>query len=456
MIFILLAALIALTFLSYRLFKRDVLSPAVVLSALFSLCVALALYNLNRWSLWDYHLNTALLVLWGVVAFIGASYVVDRLFQRRFREKLALPLQLSARTVPIDWVKLALVVAFDLLALAYFWSEVRRIAILGGYSEGGLWTMMRTYRQTYSYTVLPAGQGLPWLMYQFIKLITVFAYVYLYQFINNVTADRFRIRYAALLVPVLLSFVQTLMNAGRMEILRLAAAALVMLYVLWQRSGNWDRRLGRKQWLYVGAFAAFMLGAFYLLANVVGRRVYDDAIYNLSVYTSGPVKLFDMFLQDPPKPSGIWGQETFYGIHQFLSKYFDIGQPYIRHLEFRSVQDINVGNIYSAFRRYYYDFGFLGLTVLQAINGVIFTAFYRIIKLKRIGNKAGIGLLLYAFIAFNLFMLPIDDLVYSTMVSVSSFTTYILLALAYWFLFVFEWQDVRRVLVHLKPGGKAA
>ncbi len=446
MIFALIATLLVFSAVSFRHFNRDIFSPPVALTLIFSVCALSTLYNFDRWNMGVFSVEAYFLIVWGVAVFVAVSMLVNRQMQRKHPMALEPIQRTECDVAAIDWVKLALVLAAGLIVMAFFYLQVIRIASLGGYTAGdGYAQMMNVFRNRYSYNTLSIEEGLPFLVNQGLKLMTVFAYVYLYLFVNNVVLRGFEWKDLALMLPVALHVLQSLMSAGRLNLIKLVAAALVMAYILWHRRYGW-RRMNSARVLLIcgGVFVAAMIG-FFLLKEMVGRVTDKGLIYYTTVFTGGPIRLFDLYLQNPVAPSGIFGKETFWSLNQFLAKYGIAGEAYIRHLEFRTVNDLNVGNVYTALRRYYQDFGFWGMTLFQALNALLFQSFYVWLQSKRQGRLADAPLLFYGFIAYALFILPIDDQVFSSFINVSYVTLFLALWLAWWFVFLFRWNDVPRL-----------
>ena len=59
---------------------------------------------------------------------------------------------------------------------------------------------------------------------------------------------------------------------------------------------------------------------------------------------------------------------------------------YSTQKEFRNIQGINIGNVYTAFRSYLHDFGFGGMLLLTALESLVMSTLYYSSK-KRISHK---------------------------------------------------------------------
>ena len=128
----------------------------------------------------------------------------------------------------------------------------------------------------------------------------------------------------------------------------------------------------------------------------------------------------------------IWGNETFTALNNDLFGYSDN-----IHLEFRQSNGIWIGNVYTALRNYYQDFGLEGVIVLQIIYSVIMTSLYLIASNKN--NKSSNFILpIYALFGFTLILHSYRDFFFSTIVSFNYINIII-----YMFIIMFIFKKIR-------------
>ncbi|MTV44646.1 oligosaccharide repeat unit polymerase, partial [Streptococcus pneumoniae] len=83
-------------------------------------------------------------------------------------------------------------------------------------------------------------------------------------------------------------------------------------------------------------------------------------------YMGGSIQLFDLFVIDPIRRNKELGAETFSGIYEMLAK-LGFDNNIIKGLEWRvSPNYYSLGNVYTAIRRYYSDFGVIGIVICQS------------------------------------------------------------------------------------------
>lgn len=80
-----------------------------------------------------------------------------------------------------------------------------------------------------------------------------------------------------------------------------------------------------------------------------------------------------------------------------------------------------VGNVYTAFRRYYSDFGLSGVAILMFMLGIFFgILFSNIVRGHMRKEIAGFSIILYSFYFYSLVFTFFDDTFYTTAISLGS------------------------------------
>lgn len=179
-------------------------------------------------------------------------------------------------------------------------------------------------------------------------------------------------------------------------------------------------------------FGVFLI-SFIILAIVLGKR---NSFAELNVkeyltkYISVGIRNFDLFLKNPVR-SDFFGQETFPGFHRILYNYLNIGNLYATPLEGIQFNGFSMGNIYTAFRRYYADFGLFGMLFISYLLGYFFSLAYEKIKKKSYKDQTGFGLLLFAYLSKEIFYWPIENQLLISELSVGGIFKIIILYILY-------------------------
>ena len=397
MIYALLAALVLLSLASYGLCGRDFFAPATMLCLAFTFSCACALYNLPRWQ-FTLAPRTVTLIVGALALSVGINAWARACFQRVRVQ----PWQGQAVPIPL-WVSAGILLVLGAVLLVML-AQVRRIG--GG---GSLSAAMAVFRAKNAYGLSLSDQ-LPGWVRQLLNLSAVVAFLYLFHLIwFGRRLGRLGLALNAAILAVCVGV--SLLTGGRFSAMTMVVAGAVLWYML--RSGGpraW--KLGTLLRVMLAVLA--VLYGFYAVKTLVGRQSEDTLVEYITHYAGGGIPGLDLYLQDPPAPSGIWGKETFYSLNNGLRKLgvLDIPYYYIHH-EFRRSGGASIGNIYTALRDYHYDFGLGGLLVLHTAFSVIFAFWYEYQKKRR----SHLGILLWAMVYYCVVFYPISNSFFASVVS---------------------------------------
>lgn len=411
MIYALLAALVLLSLASYGLCGRDFFAPATMLCLAFTFSCACALYNLPRWQ-FTLAPRTVTLIVGALALSVGINAWARACFQRVRVQ----PWQGQAVPIPL-WVSAGILLVLGAVLLVML-AQVRRIG--GG---GSLAAAMAVFRAKNAYGLSLSDQ-LPGWVRQLLNLSAVVAFLYLFHLIwFGRRLGRLGLALNAAILAICVGV--SLLTGGRFSAMTMVVAGAVLWYML--RSG------GPRAWklgtlLRVMAAVLAVLYGFYAVKTLVGRQSEDTLVEYITHYAGGGIPGLDLYLQDPPAPSGIWGKETFYSLNNGLRKLgvLDIPYYYIHH-EFRRSGGASIGNIYTALRDYHYDFGLGGLLVLHTAFSVIFAFWYEYQKKRR----SHLGILLWAMVYYCVVFYPISNSFFASVVSFGFVIRAALLAVLY-------------------------
>lgn len=403
MIILLFILFLILTVISYMTFRGDMMAPPFIFCAMYTVSIGLALTEYSNWSLNEYSSLAFMVYFGGALVFVLIGFFVSRLVNVFYGSDDLLPSD-SLKIINYNKIMLIIIIIVDLIALYLLIRDVK--SITGG---GSLSQMMDTYRAMTGYST---DAQLPGYDQQLTKVVTVSAYTCGYILINNSLKDGFNKSLLLLIIPIIIYCVYSIYLSNRLNWLQLIAG-LVVYYCLIRAIKYGTENGSFKLLIQIIIVFIAVLIIFYLIRLMVGRRSSSNTgiINYLAMYVGGPVKLFDLFVNNPIK-SEFWGKETFYGLIRNLRSLGLVNIPnYISHKEFRSVNGIGLGNIYSAYRPWIADFGFSGMLLLQVIFSLFFNSIYFVMK-KHNYYRNTFGLILYGYIIIPVFMHPIDDQFY--------------------------------------------
>lgn len=411
MIFVLLISVFLLLLVDLLMSNGDLFAPPCMLCAIYFVCVVLSLYNYTFWELRELHPQTVGLIFSALIFFSLAYFGVNFLLRGKIVGKRKKPLtseECRKRVIPYNAMAFWGTVLFQSMVIGL---SVFNIIRLG---HGASWTYILANFKLSQY----AGEvSMPGYLGFCIRFVTALGFIYLFIFVNNSVMQRNIRGNMKYLLPVFLHILRSIVTGNRYNMLAVIAGGMYGFYILYQLRTGW-RRTFRMKYIFWGAGGlVLILIVFVALKRAVGRTDNIDPLYYVTMYASGPIKLFDWYLEDPVPKSGIWGKETFSGINNFLGNR-GIGQTYDINLEFRFIGNRNLGNVYGALRRYYHDFGFNGAMLLMGIAGGIWAALYSKLTYARNRNREFL-LIVFMYMANALMIMPIDDKFYTTLATPS-------------------------------------
>lgn len=145
--------------------------------------------------------------------------------------------------------------------------------------------------------------------------------------------------------------------------------------------------------------------------------------------------------------SDVWGKETFYGLNHFLG--IITGNPqfdYVIHKEFRYYKGQSTGNVYTTFRSFVHDFGYIGLIVLTTGFSFIINTMYLRIKSKKYRSEKieyNTEIVFFSYIIFSVYVAFFADYFWTSLVSAKTLKLLIAIFIGYIFLVRLKIKCVR-------------
>jgi oligosaccharide repeat unit polymerase len=445
LLIVLFLCIVAMCVYVYTREHKDIFAPSLLFLISYVVSIGSAVLNIERWGI-ELHPVTFAVLLIGAIEFVGISLWIDRCYKKKTNLSADGKIQFAG-VEPADEIKISawkqvLTYLGCVVYCVLFYRQVQEIAVsAGGYQSFS--EMLRLFKESTSVTLTASVPG--WLA-QMERIVMICAFIYLYFFLHNVIycgnnpLVKRIFRNCALLIPFLTYMINGILNSDRLIILQTLVGAIVMIFILWvHRTGK--NNISWKTLLILAGTVCVGLLLFYWSAEKIGR-ITDKGIFEYITYYCGcGIECLNQFFEAPPEPSAIIGKETFYNLNLKLYNMgiLELEEFYPIHLEFRYYGDVMLGNVYTAYRRWIYDFGFVGAAVLQGIMAAFMSVFYNHVKYGKSKNN-GFWLIVYSYLAYTVVFHAYDGYLYIQYVSQTGLTTLILFRLAYWF---FAQMDIK-------------
>lgn len=430
MYIILLLLLLAIIFTFYFAFNEEILCPPVVVSIMFFVCSFFGLFRYSDWNIGEYSISSVALILLGVISFGIFGLFSYHIYVPNNYEKSAKSDFYRRQSINAGNFYLFSAIILGIIADYLFLKYIRQTISSYGLNPNGISKFLLNYYQVKVWHSDVAPVGLTKYLGFLLNVNAVISLlIFLHNFCFKVISKS---DYLHLLI-VLLWIAHAILDSSRGTILLLLAQTIYCIYFFWNIYHGWGQNVNHK--IIVWGIRAFiiMIAAFLVLAVVMGRRDsfadLDPTSY-ISKYMSSGVRNFDIFVQNP-KFSDEFGKETFFSIKRFLYNYFNVGELYSNNLEYIHINGKLGTNVYTAFRRFYADFGITGIILFPGVLGFLYTFIFKIVKTQCIYGKISFLFVFFAYLSSELFFMPIEERFFTNDFSVNGIIKIILLFVIY-------------------------
>lgn len=374
-IIILLVCLVILFCLSYVACGKDFFAPATMLSLTFMFSTLCAIYKYRTWkydfSGWTTFVIVSSLAITLVINSLVVLYGPKYLIKKR--------LNFSENISPITFPMTILAIIVIVITIA---AQISQIFRVGGIS-GTLQSIMSSYRMNSSYSTDLEYQTPQWIK-NLLYFTNAFSYLFSFELIYFWKELSIGKKICDFLV-IVLCLLSSLLTGGRFGTAVLLVAIVLMYHLIQIKKRGFYKqyKLSSILKILIAVMAAFFL--FYVVRNVIGRNDDNGLLDYVTHYFGGGIPALDIYFKKAESEPVVWGQETFYSLINNLRKLgiLDISYYYV-HREFSYSNGVSLGNVYTAFRDYYHDFGMIGMYVLHAIYSLFFSVQYQ--RMKEHGN----------------------------------------------------------------------
>ena len=262
----------------------------------------------------------------------------------------------------------------------------------------------------------------PWYRGPLMSVGCCLAYFSIYVFFQQkVLADKLCIIYGS---NILLYAVYSLMGGSRSEIFRVITACIFIWYFFYRiNKGELFniKPVFIKIMLLLIVVSLFFISFIYIVGRSEADMNLEEVITSLFIYTGAPIFNLDIYLQNPWKQvHGIFGELTFVRFISWLGmKMGDTSLIYELDLPFLSYQNYNLGNVYTTFYAFIYDFGLLGVVFLTGFMAIVCVWLYNKVNYVDImSNRISLYVICYAYLLNDIVMLPFSNRFYESLTNI--------------------------------------
>lgn len=379
-------------YISYKHFK-SVMAPPVLFCLGFFLCGINALNYKKEWDLGELGFNTFFVIISGVIAFVLVCIYVNK--QNNNNAPKIYNEELRLKTY-----QLILYLAFIVLYYFLYYRVIREVTGETNFGDAAHAFDYANKFDEESTVFIPKYIG------RLNRIVSSMSYLIPYfaakVFIIGEKSKKIdKILYGLILV---ITIVGPVMSGGRGGAIKYILATIFAFYIAYKEKKSWKYSIPKKVVAYtIGG--AFLLAYFWsAIGTLLGRADIKDKDYDIqyyvAIYCGAQIKNLDLYLNDTHQNhSKIIGYNTFINAHRYFNT---TGTKYRMQLDlpFQKYGIYLLGNVYTCFYQYIYDFGYWGLLL------TIFFAYFVAKLWKKTINIRGSNK--YFFIAmFGLYVYPL-------------------------------------------------
>lgn len=427
--------------LLFILNNKILLRPEILYVAGFIPASFLALFYVKKWNL--NLANQTLGVLIGGAALFGITSIFTYMLLS-LKKPRAYKIYSVSDDFKVPYVekwKLVFFILFQILVLLWI---IRALLRVGNTSQ----LSQAIYYYRYTTTFTDETIQLPTLLVYSRVFCIAAGYVWVYLLILGIL-NKNRKNFLLLIINLVFCCIINMMFGSRTGIIQLFFAAMIQYYMILGKRSGWKNKFEIKNVVYVLILVLAMIASFQMLGGMIGRSSTTDFNDYIAKYLSAEIKNLDIYIRKHNFGSRIEENQTFIYAINYLSGKF--GKPLWRHqldLPFLHINGFNLGNVYTAYYAYLYDFGYIGVVfctmLMSAISQILFyKAAYKKEKI------ISIYIILYSYIAFAVLFSFFSNKFYE-MVFNMNFIRFIV----FWWItkiFLFDVQfDFRNFKIHIK------
>lgn len=423
-LFLIILSSMFFVFINLRISKNDYLNPAVIFSLIFLMSSVMCLFALTYLKL-EFHAE--LLVI------LNVSYLVFTLFSIFNQGKSKGHIDKEKSALQLQSIHLPFIINLGIIccAILLIWVEYRYLGQLaqaagrGGASLSERIALYDNLLKFYPKQLENLRVGKP-SYYQGLSILTLsLGYINAYLIAHNLVAVR---KTSFLEIINFILFILFMYFGGsRSTIVRLLTFVIIVYYILFIRSTK-DKRKVRKVIRKFYYFAIITVVIFLASLSLYGRTNVYSPFHYLFVYTGAPLYNLDVFIQnsDFPVSQELFGQQTFFRFYDFWIRRlrletYELALPFVRYSA-----DYGLGNVYTTFYQFLYDFGYSGIVPLISLIAYFYTNNYnKLLVNNKLGGKVEFRLFVYAYLFNDLLMLFFSNRFYETGLGVSTLRIFV-------------------------------
>lgn len=449
LIYILIACMILLLFCAWYSMQKDLISPPVMFVSPFVVALICASIYQGEWDL-DMYFDTFLVLLCGCTVFVFFCFIIHNTLGKKIRKKASsyrkkneLIFELQKKPIVVKKWKIIAIIMVQFFSIMIVISSMRNV--LSQYGVGGSLSLLMYYYREYhmfsDYDVQISGLA------SNLRLFSIASsYICIYIMCQNYILKKAKPDFL-IIVSIILGFANSVILGARGEAIQLILAIIIMFYFLQRKFNNWHPNIKFRQIILVGIILVAIMAGFKASGDLLGRQAVikysTNAVDEVAKYLGAEIKNLDIFIRNPVKTDQIIGSQTFGNFLSWIDTKLDLGWDIKQVLPFNKVNGISLGNVYTVFYSYIYDFGYFGIFWTNAIAAILSQIIYEYAVKERKKDVFNLRIILNSYILFLVAFSFFGERFFNNILCIAFIKYIIVWKVIIWFLMKFNIRIIR-------------
>lgn len=425
MIYLLLISLSILVIASFYLNDYDAIAPSFLFSASLTSGVAFAAIYAKQWEL-NLATNTFFVILGGVLVFTLVSFGTKSIFSKKQKLQVREDV-ISIESYRMSTWKLLLFLMFEVFVIIF---TIYYVVVLVDGDFNNITEAIVKFRNINMFS--DSQVLLPKILVYSRVAVNAAGFWFSYVLVHNSILQR-KIDYLMFAI-VLCSMISSFILGGRNGLINILVALVVSYFIVVNLQYGFKSNLRLKTILQLLGLLILLLFSFEALALLIGRSSFSGTskLEYLAIYIGAPIKNLDSFLGELGSYDFQNQNQTFNHVMNWIGRKFNNPDLiFSLDLPFRTVNNRTLGNVYTTFYPYIYDFGYIGVPILVSIMAMISQGLYEYIKIGDVRKSSPlIRNVVYTYISSSLLMSFFSNKFYE-----QQFNTAFIQSIIIWFMF---------------------
>lgn len=374
--------------------NRNFLSPTMVLFAIFIVCTFFAMLGNQEWEVKIPDVTYSV-ILSGLYAFAAGEVTVDLVFNNGKVSRRFVQCEDSGAYYCIPRLLVVFTTIAGVVVFYLYFRKMNTIASAYGYS-GAVSFMALSYAKAGLLDGANLGKGISTAA----NLVYGIGFNCIFAFCYNINCGRKHVNGEIyILLPCIPQLLCYAVSGSRNGFITIISFAFFVYFITYYKTHDIKKKgtMGIGKIIVIISIVLYVFyGLFQLLGIALGKTGVRTPLEMLYLYAGSSIPALGKYLGGCGQKSACFGNESFVGIVNWFHRFFGTPEG-LKNFEHMRFANSSTTNIYTCFRAYIDDFGYLGSILIMYLNGFIHKYYFEKIR-KRI--SVGLLVIIYSYFMY--------------------------------------------------------